>query len=361
MAEKQLDSLSQVKAKSLNCAICLDRFKDPRILKQCLHSFCCGCLVKLAEGTPTIKCPLCQEEIPVPERGAQYFPSNFQLGEIVEEAVMHDSLLQNARVMCDCHEEEVEAVSRCFECNEYLCANGVDSHRRFRQLESHPVASLEDLRSGKVRPRGLAVPKRICCKKHPQDEAKYFCEFCDVPICHTCYNLSHNDKKRHACKDIRDSIPILRKRVADVAKSLDTLARESERVKERNDQIAQNIQEQAVHKKAVIATRIEEAKQRLEDVKRQQHEQVDLVMRREAQPYQQLSANLGRTAMQARNAHAQAAGLKDANDGEFMQMYDIMREKMTQLASLRRPEERRQPGEIDWPEWVEEQNKCTIL
>ncbi len=365
MASNRLESMSQVKAKSLECPICHDRFNDPRILPQCLHSFCSGCLVNLANGTTQIKCPMCQESIIVPRNGAQAFPSNFQLRQIVEEAAMHDSLLKDAKVMCDCHEggEESEAVARCFECNEYLCVSGVDSHGRYKQLKSHPVASLEDIRSGKVRPRAMGNSSTIWCKNHPEEEAKLYCDStaCDVPICNTCCTLNHRDTKKHNCIDIKDAVPLLRKRVADYAKRLGEISTNLEHDKERNEQVVNTIQGQADRKKALITTRVEEAKGKLEEDKTRLHETVDAITVKETQPYDRLAKDLKKTVMQTKNAHEQAAGLEEANDGEFMQMYDVMKEKMVQLTLSRRPDDPRGPGNIDWPEWSEEQKTCCIL
>ena len=45
----------------LTCSVCLEPFKDPKVL-PCLHSYCHGCIVNLAKSaeTNTINCPECR-------------------------------------------------------------------------------------------------------------------------------------------------------------------------------------------------------------------------------------------------------------------------------------------------------------
>ena len=57
------------------------------------------------------------------------------------------------KLMCNCcegDEKPSEAVARCLDCNQYLCSNGQAVHRRFSVLREHVVASLEEIRTGKV-------------------------------------------------------------------------------------------------------------------------------------------------------------------------------------------------------------------
>ena len=54
-------------AKNLECAICLDTYDDPRMLK-CQHSYCRKCLEGIVTSVgrvQKVKCPECREEIKV--------------------------------------------------------------------------------------------------------------------------------------------------------------------------------------------------------------------------------------------------------------------------------------------------------
>lgn len=62
----------------LICAICLERFEDPKFL-SCLHTFCSQCIHKICNQEPTdyIVCPTCREHTPIPEAGIDHLKSNF--------------------------------------------------------------------------------------------------------------------------------------------------------------------------------------------------------------------------------------------------------------------------------------------
>ncbi len=49
----------------LECSLCLERLKDPRVFPQCQHSFCYECIVNLSRGKSKIPCPECRSEVEV--------------------------------------------------------------------------------------------------------------------------------------------------------------------------------------------------------------------------------------------------------------------------------------------------------
>ena len=50
----------------LTCSVCLEPFKDPKVL-PCLHSYCHECIVNLAKNanSDTIDCPECRLSVQV--------------------------------------------------------------------------------------------------------------------------------------------------------------------------------------------------------------------------------------------------------------------------------------------------------
>lgn len=60
-------TLEERLAKNLECAVCLDTFDDPRMLR-CQHSYCKKCLEKIVVRVGNVlkvTCPECREEIKV--------------------------------------------------------------------------------------------------------------------------------------------------------------------------------------------------------------------------------------------------------------------------------------------------------
>ena len=59
-----MESLRSKVEEHLTCAICLEQFKDPKVL-PCLHSYCHECIVKLDQTGNKITCPECRTTVEV--------------------------------------------------------------------------------------------------------------------------------------------------------------------------------------------------------------------------------------------------------------------------------------------------------
>jgi hypothetical protein len=66
LAVVMAESLRYKFEEHLTCSVCLEPFKDPKVL-PCLHSYCHACIVKLAENakSSTINCPECRLAVEV--------------------------------------------------------------------------------------------------------------------------------------------------------------------------------------------------------------------------------------------------------------------------------------------------------
>ena len=118
----------------LECSMCLEKFKDPRIL-SCFHTFCRECLVdyvvksKRAE-TSVIKfdCPVCRASITLPSNGVVGLQKNFYLDQ---EQPKHP--------ICSLHKAE-DLRFYCRECHEKICRDcKVVSH------EGHATGMADDV------------------------------------------------------------------------------------------------------------------------------------------------------------------------------------------------------------------------
>ena len=112
----------------LNCAICLDRYTDPRML-PCQHTYCKDCIshlpVELEKGIHTVKCPSCRDSIQLSDQGASVLPVAFQINQLLE---IDELLRKNVQQMCSKHNKLKELY--CETCEELICLKcGFDSHR----------------------------------------------------------------------------------------------------------------------------------------------------------------------------------------------------------------------------------------
>lgn len=68
-----------------HCAICTDRFVDPRGL-PCMHTFCLRCLQQYTKekvcGSSLI-CPICRKDFLIPVGGVEAIPKNFIMGQLL--------------------------------------------------------------------------------------------------------------------------------------------------------------------------------------------------------------------------------------------------------------------------------------
>ena len=71
----------------LNCAVCLERFVDPRTL-PCHHSFCLRCLGSVQreedQECVLIRCPTCRKPTHLPEGGTEQLPTAFLINNLLE-------------------------------------------------------------------------------------------------------------------------------------------------------------------------------------------------------------------------------------------------------------------------------------
>lgn len=113
----------------LNCAICLDRYTDPRML-PCQHTYCKDCIshlpVELDDEIHTVKCPSCRESIQLGDQGASDLPAAFQINQFLE---IDELLRKNVPQVCSEHNKLKELY--CETCEELICIKcGFNNHRR---------------------------------------------------------------------------------------------------------------------------------------------------------------------------------------------------------------------------------------
>ena len=120
------------KFKSLTCGLCLDVFRDPKLL-SCSHTFCQRCLEDLIQRHTdgSFPCPSCRTDIEVPAGGASAFQTNFHISE---------DELERARVqtLCIVH-IKMKLEMFCVECDILICMDC-----KMKEHLHHKTQSLED-------------------------------------------------------------------------------------------------------------------------------------------------------------------------------------------------------------------------
>ncbi|XP_078699887.1 uncharacterized protein LOC144926747 [Branchiostoma floridae x Branchiostoma belcheri] len=199
--------LSQISGDFLECTICLEPYKDPKIL-PCLHTFCKTCLEKFVakqgEAKDRFPCPTCRIETVLPEGGVAGLKNNFFVLSLRDTVDAHKSVasVEDDKVSCDVCEEEV-ATCGCAVCEEFFCDECTRAHSRFKRNRDHEIIGVAELKEQKITKmssvKSISLPM---CPKHEDEKLKFYCETCQSPICRDCTVLQHKDHKYGLLADV---------------------------------------------------------------------------------------------------------------------------------------------------------------
>ncbi|KAK6172582.1 brain tumor protein [Patella vulgata] len=187
---------SEMESTSMNtrCNLCTETFTIPKVL-SCFHTFCQPCLEKSQECTDKITCPDCQHDTILGADGLMGLKPDYAVSNILESNALESSALN----CTGCKSKETNAVARCFDCANFLCANCVMAHQFMHCFEGHRVLSLGDLQMNKDEPK---ADKQVNCPRHRNDVLKFFCKTCSQPICKECTVFEHG--RGHECQFLMD-------------------------------------------------------------------------------------------------------------------------------------------------------------
>ena len=113
------------------------------------------------------------------------------------EVKKQEQLLQkeSSKVMCQACDGENEAMSRCMECEQYLCHMCKKAHQRWAALRTHKITPLEALQ-GDAASKTLSTKSYMSkCEVHSNQELCYYCNTCEQLICKTCAASGHKQPK----------------------------------------------------------------------------------------------------------------------------------------------------------------------
>ncbi len=186
-SDNEMESVhSHVQQSSVNtkCSLCQETYTIPKVL-SCFHTFCQPCLEKTLETGDKVICPTCHTDTFLSSSGVAGLLPDFAISNILA-ANATDS---NALSCTGCKSKETNAVARCFDCANFLCANCVMAHQFMHCFEGHRVMTLGELQNNK---EDLKVEKPVNCSKHKSEMVRFFCKTCDMPICKDCTMLEHS-------------------------------------------------------------------------------------------------------------------------------------------------------------------------
>ena len=183
-------------ADQLECSICLDSFTDPKLL-QCFHVFCKACLEPLVlrdQHGLSLRCPNCRRSTHLPVNGVSGLQPAFHVHHLFE---IRDALQkvkqgqEGQKTLCEkCKKRDVNGF--CRDCGEFICNTCIEMHQTWKELSTHTVISLEQLKSDATE-MVSSTKKTLYCSKHLGKELDLFCETDKELICRDCIVKTHRD------------------------------------------------------------------------------------------------------------------------------------------------------------------------
>ena len=154
------------------------------------------------------ECPNCRKPAPLPEGGVSGLPSAFYIQHLFEVREALEKVRNPEKAQCDkCGEGEVQGF--CRDCGQFICQLCLDMHRKWKEIQSHEISSLNDVEETASK---MVTPKKVTtlCAKHPTELIKMYCETCDELICRDCTVKTHRDHNYDLISDVfpkhRDAI-----------------------------------------------------------------------------------------------------------------------------------------------------------
>ena len=195
------DALKKLDAQ-LECSLCLDAFKQPKLL-PCFHVFCKSpCLEKLvAKDGSSLTCPTCRQVVTLSEKGVDGLQSDFHINHLFEIQDAFSKATQSTEeAQCGSCGEGI-ATGYCRDCTHLVCDSCKAAHSRMAILKTHQLVTLEEF---KTQASNLIPPKKPVphCSKHPNKKLKLYCETCQLLICSHCTVRLHQEHRYDLVTDI---------------------------------------------------------------------------------------------------------------------------------------------------------------
>ncbi|XP_065886759.1 E3 ubiquitin-protein ligase TRIM71-like [Dysidea avara] len=191
----------------ITCSICGDLFTDPKTI-PCLHTFCKQCIERSIESNKKMAvivcCPLCRA--PLPQDGIASIPTNFTINRLVEiYGKRKESEQISVTMKCGKCEEDAPSITWCLHCEEALCRDCNELHRKWKDFKSHKTVPISEFLQNPK--QAVATPEKAeLCKSHTKQTLDLYCKTCSSLICRDCTLKDHPRGHRDHDFDFVDEV-----------------------------------------------------------------------------------------------------------------------------------------------------------
>ena len=185
------------------CVFCQSNDCQRKVLR-CLHVACKPCIVEHLSGENALTCVRCHKDTPDPGPGRRLVDSLADWPEFSStDSQSLASGTQSTPFCQQCSDEDEEAaVSKCGECDLYLCDGHSTVHGVSKKTRSHTLTSLQSAHSGSQN-----------CQLHPANPLESVCKTCDILCCVKCITTSGH--KDHAVTSTAEYVEAVSHRLGD--------------------------------------------------------------------------------------------------------------------------------------------------
>ncbi|XP_033645115.1 tripartite motif-containing protein 3-like [Asterias rubens] len=140
MASTSKQLLQKISKGHLECQICMDRIRQPKML-ECSHSFCLECLRQLAQKL-RITCPVCRGQTSLTGKGVSGLRTDFKMASLLDEIKQHETELQSQQKLqtgqgyiskCTDHTDK-DFILFCDTCDKLICITCIGEVHRMHKL-----------------------------------------------------------------------------------------------------------------------------------------------------------------------------------------------------------------------------------
>ena len=258
----------------LECSICLEPYKEPKLL-PCFHAFCKSpCLEKLVkhdhQGTASLCCPTCRCLVTLSEKGLAGLQSDFHIDHLIEIREFLHKAQETTKAQCEkCAKAPAEGF--CCDCQKLVCAKCTEMHSMWVEIADHKIVSLAQA-TAEASKMISPTDKVLYCSKHPKTALTLFCSTCSELICMDCTVRLHKD---HSYDLVNDLFPQCKDEIANGLKPVrENIAKVKQALKE-FDTSAKVIDDERGRVEADIHREIDDLHRYLDEQKRKLIEELD--------------------------------------------------------------------------------------
>ncbi|XP_006812656.1 tripartite motif-containing protein 2-like [Saccoglossus kowalevskii] len=247
-------SVNKINDQLLTCSICLERYKNPKIL-PCHHSFCENCLVGWMEQHGGLECPNCRKRYSVHMGSIQTLPPSIVTNSMIR--LIEEQENQGGGTCHGC--AEYSSANRCVNCAMDLCATCTRAHTKAPITRHHRIVAADHFKQSK----GSADLSVAYCTTHDEKIIELYCETCQTSICHLCLRSEH---KGHSVVDLQGVADELRNVFASNISQLNAQLIELENGKQNVEIQSKELAKQLMIQKKAIKTHSREIIEQLINV-----------------------------------------------------------------------------------------------